>query len=37
LPLFVWFIRRQKRNLQSIIVVFLDDLAEEWRLAKAQP
>jgi hypothetical protein len=37
LPLFVWFIRRQQRNLQSIMVVFLDELAKEWRLAKAQP
>jgi O-antigen biosynthesis protein len=37
LPLFVWFIRRQQRHLQSIIVVFLDNLAKEWRLAKAQP
>ena len=37
LPLFVWFIRRQQRNLQSIMVVFLDELAKEWRLAKVQP
>jgi hypothetical protein len=36
LPLFVWFIRRQQRNLQSIMVVFLDELAKEWRLAKVQ-
>jgi hypothetical protein len=37
LPLFVWFIRRQQRNLQSIVVVFLDDLAKEWGLTKVQP
>jgi hypothetical protein len=37
LPLFVWFIRRQQRNLQSVIVVFLDDLAKEWGLTKVQP
>ena len=37
LPLFVWFIRRQQRNLQSMMVVFLDELAKEWRLAKVPP
>jgi O-antigen biosynthesis protein len=37
LPLFAWFLRREQRNLQSMIVVFLDDLAKEWRLAKVQP
>ena len=37
LPLFAWFLRRQQRNLQSMIVVFLDDLAKEWRLTKVQP
>jgi GT2 family glycosyltransferase len=37
LPLFAWFIRGQQRNLQSMIVVFLDDLAKEWRLTKVQP
>jgi GT2 family glycosyltransferase len=37
LPLFVWFIRRQQRNLQSMIVVFLDDLAKEWGLTRTQP
>jgi hypothetical protein len=34
LPAFVWFLRRQQRNLQSMIVVFLDDLAKEWHLTK---
>jgi hypothetical protein len=34
LPLFVWFLHREQRNLQSMIVVFLDNLAKEWRLIK---
>jgi len=34
LPLFAWFLRREQRNLQSLIAVFLDDLAKEWHLAK---
>jgi O-antigen biosynthesis protein len=37
LPLFVWFLHREQRNLQSMIVVFLDDLAKQWRLVKVQP
>ncbi len=36
LPLFAWFIRRQQRNLRSIIVIFLDELAKEWNLTKVQ-
>ena len=36
LPLFAWFLRRQQRNLQSMIVVFLDELAKEWHLTKVQ-
>jgi hypothetical protein len=36
LPLFAWFIRRQQRTLQSMIVVFLDELAKEWHLTKVQ-
>ena len=36
LPLFAWFLRRQQRNLQSMIAVFLDDLAKEWHLTKVQ-
>jgi hypothetical protein len=35
LPLLAWLIRRQQRNLQSMIVVLLDELAVEWKLAKA--
>jgi hypothetical protein len=37
LPLFVWFLRREERNLQSMIVVFLDGLANEWHLTKVPP
>ncbi len=37
LPLFAWFLRRQQRNLQSLIAVFLDNLAKEWRLTRVQP
>jgi hypothetical protein len=36
LPLFAWFLRREQRNLQSMIAVFLDDLAKEWHLKKVQ-
>jgi O-antigen biosynthesis protein len=34
LPLFAWFIRRQQRNLQSMIAVLLDELAREWKLSR---
>jgi len=37
LPLFVGFLSREQRNLQSLIVVFLDDLAKEWHLVKVHP
>jgi GT2 family glycosyltransferase len=33
LPL-VWYVRRQARQLQSMVVVFLDQTAEEWGLTK---
>jgi GT2 family glycosyltransferase len=36
LPLIAWLFRRQERRLQSILVVFLDDVAKEWKLAKLQ-
>ena len=36
LPLFAWFFQREKRSLQSVIVVFLDDMAKEWKLVKAE-
>jgi len=34
LPLFAWFLQREKRNLQSVLVVFLDELAKESKLNK---
>ena len=34
LTAFVWFLRRQKRSLQSLVIVFLDELAKEGRLLK---
>ena len=37
LPLLAWYFSRQQRNLQSMIMVFLDDLAGEWHLAKVPP
>ncbi len=37
LPLFVWFLRREQRNLRSMIVVFLDELAKDWHLVKVEP
>jgi O-antigen biosynthesis protein len=37
LPAYVWFLRSHQRNLQSMIVVFLDELAKEWHLTKVQP
>ncbi len=37
LPLFAWFLHREERNLQSMIAVFLDEAAKEWKLTKVQP
>jgi len=37
LPLLAWYLSRQQRNLQSMIMVFLDGLASEWHLAKVPP
>jgi hypothetical protein len=34
LPLFAFFLRHQKRKLQSMLVVFLDDLAKGLNLIK---
>lgn len=34
LPAFVFFLHREKRNLQSIFRVFLDDVAKEWQLTR---
>ena len=32
LPLLVWWLRHEQRRLQSMITVFLDGLAKEWKL-----
>ena len=34
LPLLAWALRREQRTLRSLLVVFLDDLAREWKLTK---
>jgi hypothetical protein len=34
LPLLAWLLQREKRSLQSVIVVFLDDLAKGLKLTK---
>jgi len=34
LPLFAYFLHRQKRHLQSLLIVFLDGLAKELKLIK---
>ncbi len=31
---FAWFVARQKRNFQSVVIVFLDELGKEWKLIK---
>lgn len=36
-PLFAWFLHRQGRSLQSMIVVFLDQLAKDFELTKLPP
>jgi hypothetical protein len=36
-PLFAWFIHSQGRNLQSTVVVFLDQLATDLSLTKLKP
>jgi len=37
LPLFAWLLYREQRTLQSLLVVFLDELAEEWNLSRTKP
>jgi O-antigen biosynthesis protein len=34
MPIFVMFLSREKRTLQSVMIVFLDDVAKEWKLFK---
>lgn len=36
LPLFAWFLHHQQRNIHSLLLVFLDQMAKEWSLAKVQ-
>ncbi len=37
LPMLAWLLHRQRRQLQSIVTVFLDNLAKEWKLIKISP
>jgi hypothetical protein len=37
LPLCVWFLKQDQRNLQSKITVFLDEVAREEGFTKIQP
>ncbi|HWH71296.1 MAG TPA: glycosyltransferase, partial [Candidatus Sulfotelmatobacter sp.] len=37
LPLFAWFLRHEQRSLQSMMMIFVNELAEEWHLTKLQP
>jgi len=37
LPAFAYFVSRQKRNLQSLVVVFLDELAKARQFIKVAP
>jgi O-antigen biosynthesis protein len=34
MPLFAWFLVREKRALQSLMVVLLDEVAKKWRMAR---
>jgi glycosyltransferase involved in cell wall biosynthesis len=33
-PLFAWFLVREKRGLQSLMVVLLDEVAKQWQMLK---
>ncbi|HWX19994.1 MAG TPA: glycosyltransferase [Candidatus Binatia bacterium] len=37
LPLLAWFLHREQRTLRSMAVVFLDEIAKDWKLTKIQP
>ncbi|HWD92895.1 MAG TPA: glycosyltransferase [Verrucomicrobiae bacterium] len=37
LPVFGWFVQRQRRKVQSVVTVFLDQLAKELGLTKIHP
>lgn len=34
LPAFAYFLHRQKRSVQSLVIVFLDEMAKEWKLIR---
>jgi hypothetical protein len=36
LPLFAWLLRRDQRRLQSMFVVFLDELAKDCKMTKVR-
>jgi GT2 family glycosyltransferase len=37
LPLFAWLIHREQRALQSLLIIFLDGLAAEWKMTRTSP
>jgi hypothetical protein len=37
LPVLAWFLRREQRTLQSMLLVLLDNLARKWNLATLPP
>jgi hypothetical protein len=37
LPVFIWFVGRERRKLQSVVTVFLDQLAKARNLVKIHP
>ena len=36
MPVFIWFVQREKRGLQSSLTIVLDKMAKEWRLERVQ-
>jgi GT2 family glycosyltransferase len=36
LPLFAWFLQREQRALQSMVVVFLNEIAKDWKLERTE-
>jgi hypothetical protein len=34
MPLFAWFLTREERSLQSLMVIFLDGVAKQWGMTK---
>src|SRR5581483_9416147 len=37
IPLFVWYLAKDQRDLQRVLAVFLDELAAELKLKKIEP